>query len=292
MKISELQTVFSTRQFMLSEDFEMFYYSDQPISSVGPHTHDYYEFYFFLEGNICLHVEQKSYHIQPGDFIIIPPETSHYPEFLDSTTPYRRFILWVSRDYYETLIHTSSAYSYLISHIENYSDYLFKSATIQFNAIHSRLFLTLEEIRSDRFGRDAEVVLLINSLLLDLNRMIYEQNNTSKNQSGQMLYPAVCDYINSHLEEELSLERLANQFHVSKFYLSHSFTEGMGISLHQYLSKKRLQAVRDAILSGNFISKQYERYGFKDYTALFRSFKKEYGISPREFREQNLYKIR
>ena len=61
----------------------------------------------------------------------------------------------------------------------------------------------------------------------------------------------------------------------------------MGISLHQYILKKRLHASRQAILSGEPISHIFPQYGFKDYTSFFRAFKKEYGISPKEYREQH-----
>ena len=42
---------------------------------------------------------------------------------------------------------------------------------------------------------------------------------------------------------------------------------------------------RDAILSDNNISKAYLLYGFKDYSSFFRAFKKEYGLSPKEYKE-------
>ncbi|MBO5144050.1 MAG: AraC family transcriptional regulator [Lachnospiraceae bacterium] len=48
---------------------------------------------------------------------------------------------------------------------------------------------------------------------------------------------------------------------------------------------KRLQACRSAILSGASITYIYELYGFRDYSAFFRAFKKEYGISPKEYRD-------
>ena len=44
---------------------------------------------------------------------------------------------------------------------------------------------------------------------------------------------------------------------------------------------------RQAILSGEPISRIFPQYGFKDYTSFFRAFKKEYGISPKEYREQH-----
>ena len=36
-----------TRQYMLSKDYELYYYSDSHMANVDSHTHDYYEFYFF-----------------------------------------------------------------------------------------------------------------------------------------------------------------------------------------------------------------------------------------------------
>ena len=47
-----LKTQFLTRQYMLSKDYELYYYSDSHMANVDSHTHDYYEFYFFLEGTV------------------------------------------------------------------------------------------------------------------------------------------------------------------------------------------------------------------------------------------------
>lgn len=41
-----LQTTFSTRQYMVAQDFEIYYYNDQNLEKVALHSHDYYEFYF------------------------------------------------------------------------------------------------------------------------------------------------------------------------------------------------------------------------------------------------------
>ena len=40
-------------------------------------------------------------------------------------------------------------------------------------------------------------------------------------------------------------------------------------------------------MAEHLTSLQYLMYGFKDYSSFFRAFKKEYGISPKEFREMN-----
>ena len=102
-----------------------------------------------------------------------------------------------------------------------------------------------------------------------------------------MLYLNLCDYINNHLDEDLSLEQLASFFYVSKYHISHIFKDNMGISLHQYITKKRLQASKNGILSGIPFGQVYQQYGFNDYTSFYRAFKKEFGSSPKEFKEQH-----
>lgn len=55
----KLNTQFNTRQYMVSRDFEIYYYKDQHMKKVANHIHDYYEIYFFLEGDVSLEIEKK-----------------------------------------------------------------------------------------------------------------------------------------------------------------------------------------------------------------------------------------
>ena len=101
----------------------------------------------------------------------------------------------------------------------------------------------------------------------------------------QGLYEMTMDYIEEHLKENLDLNELSRIFHVSKYHISHVFKDETGISVHQYILKKRLDDCKSAIRSGDKITSVYPVFGFRDYSAFYRAFRKEYGISPKEYRE-------
>ncbi|EIW27601.1 helix-turn-helix transcriptional regulator, partial [Pelosinus fermentans] len=128
--------------------------------------------------------------------------------------------------------------------------------------------------------------LQIHSFMLLLNRITYDMLHQVPAAYENVLYLNLCDYINNHLGENLSLDHLASFFYTSKYHISHVFKDNMGISLHQYILKKRLQASKNGILSGIPFGELYHQYGFSDYTSFYRAFKKEFGLSPKEFREQ------
>lgn len=288
MRKNELITPFSTRQYMFSKDYEIYYYSDKPGQAVSGHSHDYYEFYFFLEGNVNIVIENKSIHVKPGDFLIIPPGVVHRPEYLDDTTPYRRFVLWISKAYADKLLQVSDDYGYLFKIINKSREYQFENDIIEFNDLQSRLFSITDEVKGHRFGKDARISLLINDLMITLNRMVFERNSSAKLSSKGRLSESVAQFIETHLEEDLSLDRLELEFFISKYHISHSFKEEKGISVHKYIQMKRLEAAKRAITLGNPVTEIYELYGFGDYSAFYRSYKKMFGESPAETARKEL----
>jgi len=278
-----LQTKFSTRQYMQTKDFELYYYSDRNLSIVKNHSHNYYEFYLFLEGNVTMVIDGHPHALRYGDVIIIPPGVPHHTLITESNLPYRRFVFWVSKEYFDQLTKISSSYNYLIHCTQKKKNYILHNDIITFNAIQFKVLQLIEEMQEDRFGKAEKITLSVNDLIFHLNRIAYEKEHPKIQKGTQNLYQNLISYIDEHLDEDLSLEKLAGHFFVNKYHIAHIFKDNTGCSIHQYIIKKRLEACRNALSCEQGIGSVYLMYGFKDYSSFYRSFKKEYGVSPKEY---------
>ena len=285
----KLKTVFLERQHMLADNFEIYYYEDRALDKVPLHSHNYYEFYFFLEGDVKMQIDDSIYTLKYGDIILIPPHISHRVIIhKDNNTPYRRFVFWISQEYCHHLSQFSPVYEYIMQFAIQHRRFIFHTDQITFNTIQSKLLLLLEEYHSNRFGRDAKLSICVEDLILYINRLAHEQNTPKATNIERSLYRLLLDYIEEHIDEDLSLERLAEQFFVSKYHISHLFKDKTGLSIHQYITKKRLALCKEAIQGQMNISEAFQMVGFGDYSSFYRAFKKEYGISPKDFRDMQI----
>ena len=282
----KLTSNYDDRQYMEAVDFELYYYHDSSMSKrTGLHTHPYYEFYFFLEGHAEAQVKKEHYMLTYGDILIVPPGISHGIFVHDFEIPYRRFDLWMSVPFFKSLTEISGDFAYAVNMASDEDRHVIHTDRITFNSVLSKLLYIIEEEKGNRFGRDTQLTISLGDLLMHINRLAYEQFTTHK-ATQDALYQNICDYIEHNIDENLSLDNIAEHFFLSKYYISHVFKDNIGISIHKYIAKKRLQLCHDAIMGGEPISQVYNAYGFDDYSSFYRAFKKEYNMSPKQLIQQ------
>ena len=94
----------------------------------------------------------------------------------------------------------------------------------------------------------------------------------------------VLRYIAAHLEEPLSVDLLAREFYLSRYYLMHRFKAVTGYTVHQYISQKRLLRAGELIREGVPVMKAAEQAGFPEYSTFLRAFQNTFHTSPKNFR--------
>ena len=120
-------------------------------------------------------------------------------------------------------------------------------------------------------------------IVLALRACIHAESHTSKGSRHHLMLDDVFLYIQSHLTEDLSLERLENEFYVSHEHISREFKKQTGQTIHRYIVKARLDYCCRLIEQAIPLTEVYKMSGFGSYNHFFRAFKKEYGMTPSEY---------
>ena len=95
----------------------------------------------------------------------------------------------------------------------------------------------------------------------------------------------VVDYITTNLEESLNLEMIANHVGFSKYYLNHLFKVYTGLSVMEFVRRKKLEAAMIAITSDQKIRDIAYQYGYNSERAFSRAIVNAYGHSPKYFKQ-------
>ena len=120
-------------------------------------------------------------------------------------------------------------------------------------------------------------------VVLALRACIHAEFHTASVSRHHLMLDEVFLFIQAHLTEELTLERLEKEFFVSREHIAREFKRQTGQTVHRYIVKARLDRCCTLIEQGLPITEVYKTSGFGGYNHFFRAFKKEYGMTPKEY---------
>lgn len=97
-------------------------------------------------------------------------------------------------------------------------------------------------------------------------------------------------YIEEHLDQKLSLDIVAGALHYSKFHLHRLFVEATGITIHEYVQRRRLtEAARELLCSERSILEIALDAGYESQQAFSEVFKVMYKKTPAAYREAGVF---
>ncbi|MCR5397156.1 MAG: AraC family transcriptional regulator [Lachnospiraceae bacterium] len=274
---------------MVHPEFEIHHRKDD-LANLNPteksqpiqlHHHDFYEVYYFISGNVDYLVENKTYHLQPGDLLLMSPLELHQPLFTENSGVYERIVLWIDGKKLSNL--STTEISFLSCFKQTHGDTDAHLYHIK-KEHQSTLQFFLDDLASTTQTNNVYSPLIANSLLTLLFcnfHSLAADASPAKDYRRMSVQVANCvDYINLHLNENLSLDLLAKECFISKQHLLRTFKEAMGFSVHQYIQKKRLLMARQYMQNGDSPKEAAFKCGFSDYSVFYRAYHKEYGKSP------------
>ena len=150
--------------------------------------------------------------------------------------------------------------------------------------ISSKLSELIEETSSSAYGSDVAADAILTRFLVELNRLtLSAEKKTVSSKPQSPFISEVLSYINQHYCEKISLSSIADEFFISKYYLSHAFNSVVGTSVNRYITLKRLINAKQMLSSGIKPTTAALHCGFNDYAGFYRAFTSEYGITPKEY---------
>lgn len=99
----------------------------------------------------------------------------------------------------------------------------------------------------------------------------------------------VLDYMTAHLDEDISLDDLADAACFSSFHFIRVFSDTMGMPPHRYLSRLRLEHAKTLLSTGvTPIAQIAFACCFSSQSNFTRAFHRATGLTPQSFRQQSL----
>lgn len=220
----------------------------EPSHSFGPYIRAGYLIHYVSKGNGIFRNEKKEYSVRSGQaFLIRPGEVCYYEA--DKNTPWE--YTWIQFN------------GNLAKNFDNVDDILNIDSTI-FNEMH----LAFKSLNPEEY-----LAGMLFKLYAEINVDIVTPDYAAR----------VMSYINTNYMNSISVEQIAENLKLNRKYLSRIFKEKTNFTIQEYLIFKRLTEAKKLLKKGFGVGESAYMTGYNDAFNFSKAFKKQFGISPKEY---------
>lgn len=238
-----------------------------------PHTHGYAELFYIVGGNGMFRIDDELYPVRADQLVIVNPGVIHTEEGCDAQ-PMEYIVLGIEG--LELSAGKNSDGRFGILDFHGGGDIL------------TCLRHILRESQGLLEGYETVCQAYLEILIVRLMRttsLAAAPIPVEKRTSRQCA--AVRRYIDTHYKEPITLDMLAEQTHVNKFYMAHAFKQEYGVSPIHYLGRRRIEESQYLLRETDMSLAQISRVlGFSSASYFSQSFQKMVGMSPMEYRKK------
>ena len=257
-----------------------YYVNVQTRSSIA-HSHPYFEF-ILVRCGVCEYLSNGArFFLHPDELLLISPGTVHTMLCPADSPVYERLILQVDAEFMAQVLGSfmpgQSPPPLYILRAEDVCRWGLRDLFERINASASV---------ADAQVREKLYLCQLGELLLTVKHVAGSSRELVPSASSAFI-SGVTAYIQEHFREpELNVVGIAQQFYVSREHLSRTFKSYTGENISHYIIELRMQEFRYGLVVGKSVLEACLASGFSDYSSFVKSFRKLYGITPAEYREQ------
>lgn len=262
----------------LLEDYRLFHLNDAQGTQIEYHFHEFCKLLLLHSGSGGYTVEDRRYLLEAGDIVLIPSRAVHRPEF-ESGMPYERTIIYIDPDF---LLRCSTK----DCDLRQLFECSFRHVVRADPQSRKKAFALADQLEKELHEEGCGQEILQNSTLLRLLVHVLRVL-----QNPEQIHPAAVEsatgrileiqrYLDAHLEEDLSIDAIAERFFISKYHMMRQFRRETGVSIHAYLTERRLFLARERIRQGMSAAESCFRSGFGSYSTFTRAYAKRFGTTP------------
>ena len=234
------------------------------------HIHTHLEMVYLLQGKAAGIVDGKRYELEPGDLFVAFPNQIHFYENVQR--PVKHYLI----------IFSASIDNYLKKLLE---DKLPQYSVIKASQMPKDTEQILQAIAAGRQGKEYERLSAKGRFLDFLGQVLplldYAPSECAFDHDS---VKDVLAYCMEHYTETISLELIAKELHLSKYYVSHIFKERTGMSFTRFVNGLRIERARELLEKKDMnITEAAYGAGFSSIRTFNRVFLEQIGMSPREY---------
>ena len=256
-----------------TENLIMHHSRDELPPVPSSNVHDMHELYYFIAGRGQYCVEGNAYPLTPGCVILIRAGEAHFAQI--APEPYERAVIHFRKLFFSKLDPEGLLTEPFTARPLGKRN-LYTPERLNQTLIRSCFDNMCKAPQEAHLGIICHLPLILYELRRCFGGHAPELDAESADLIGQVIV-----YINEHLTESFQLPSLAKRFFINEATLNRKFKEVTGATIWQYTLQKRLFLARQRIAEGVPPTRAAADCGWNDYSAFYRQYKSQFGLSPR-----------